>query len=94
MLTWSKAGATLAVGTSKGNLQLFHSRERRLAHIVGKHTKRVACGVWNKAGALAMAALDKMVSTTRLWALWQRLLALCVAKRHTHCCRCRRRHHG
>jgi WD40 repeat protein len=63
MLSWSKSSSgspVLAVGTVKGNLQLYNIRERRRTPIVGKHTKRVCCGVWSSS-VLAMAALDKTV---------------------------------
>lgn len=64
MLAWStgsSGSAVLAVGTVKGNLQLYNIKERRRIPIVGKHTKRVCCGVWSSS-VLAMAALDKTVS--------------------------------
>jgi WD repeat-containing protein 19 len=63
MIAWSKSSSgshVLAVGTVKGNLQLYNIRERRRTPIVGKHTKRVCCGVWSSS-VLAMAALDKTV---------------------------------
>jgi hypothetical protein len=63
MISWSTSSSgspVLAVGTVKGNLQLYNIRERRRTPIVGKHTKRVCCGVWSSS-VLAMAALDKTV---------------------------------
>jgi len=54
---------TLAVGTAKGNLQLFHIQERRRIPIVGKHTKRVCTSIWSKDNVLALAGLDKTVSS-------------------------------
>lgn len=65
MIAWSNSSSgspVLAVGTVKGNLQLYNIRERRRTPIVGKHTKRVCCGVWSSS-VLAMAALDKTVSS-------------------------------
>lgn len=65
MIAWSNSSSgspVLAVGTVKGNLQLYNIRERRRTSIVGKHTKRVCCGVWSSS-VLAMAALDKTVSS-------------------------------
>jgi WD repeat-containing protein 19 len=56
-------GMTLAVGTAKGNLQLFHIQERRRIPIVGKHTKRVCTSIWSKDNVLALAGLDKTVSS-------------------------------
>jgi hypothetical protein len=61
MLAWSRVGATLAVGTSKGNLQLFHTREKRSVPVLGKHTKRVVCGTWSHSGVLGLASLDRTV---------------------------------
>lgn len=62
MIAWAKSSLVLAVGTVKGNLQLFNIREKRKTPIVGKHTKRVCNGAWTKDNILAMAALDKTVS--------------------------------
>ncbi len=63
MLVWSKVGASLAVGTAKGNVQLYNTQTARKVPIVGKHTKRVVCGVWNRENMLALAGMDKTVST-------------------------------
>eukprot|EP00878_Enallax_costatus_P036286 GHUV01040712.1.p1 GENE.GHUV01040712.1~~GHUV01040712.1.p1 ORF type:complete len:144 (-),score=14.82 GHUV01040712.1:332-763(-) len=63
MIAWAKSSLVLAVGTVKGNLQLYHIRERRRTPIVGKHTKRISSGVWTKGDVLAMAAFDKTVSS-------------------------------
>lgn len=62
MVSWAKSSPVLAVGTVKGNLQLYHIREKRRIPIVGKHTKKVCNGVWTKDNLLAMASLDKTVS--------------------------------
>ncbi|KAF8062105.1 WDR19 [Scenedesmus sp. PABB004] len=65
MVAWARGAAPLlAAGTAKGNLQLFHLSERRRTPVVGKHTKRVALGVWSGDGALAMAGLDKTVTVS------------------------------
>lgn len=64
MIAWAKASLILAIGTVKGNLQLYHIREKRRTPIVGKHTKRIANGVWTKGDILAMASFDKNVSTS------------------------------
>ena len=62
VLSWSKNGAYLAVGTVKGNLLMYSSRERKRVPYVGKHTKKIVSAVWNKGNLLAMAGLDRMVS--------------------------------
>eukprot|EP00882_Tetradesmus_deserticola_P026285 GHRQ01028963.1.p1 GENE.GHRQ01028963.1~~GHRQ01028963.1.p1 ORF type:complete len:117 (-),score=24.27 GHRQ01028963.1:372-722(-) len=76
MLAWSKGSSgspVLAIGTVKGNLQLYYTREQRRTPIVGKHTKRVCCGVWS-GSLLAMAAFDKtVISGQRLLAATKRL---------------------
>jgi hypothetical protein len=43
-------------------LQTACSRERKKTQSLGKHTKKVVCGVWNRANQLAMAGLDRLVS--------------------------------
>jgi hypothetical protein len=68
MLAWAGDVSTLAVGTAKGNLQLFMLRKRRRVPVVGKHTKRVLCGVWAGGGGgqcLAMGGADKTVRAER-----------------------------
>eukprot|EP00879_Flechtneria_rotunda_P026426 GHRR01028175.1.p1 GENE.GHRR01028175.1~~GHRR01028175.1.p1 ORF type:complete len:731 (+),score=226.61 GHRR01028175.1:88-2280(+) len=62
MLAWASNSQLLAVGTVKGNLQLYHIREKRRTPSVGKHTKRVCTGAWDRNNLLAMAALDKTVT--------------------------------
>eukprot|EP00798_Chlamydomonas_sp_ICE-L_P012670 gene12669-15902_t len=64
VLSWSKNGAYLAVGTVKGNLLMYSSRERKRVPYVGKHTKKIVSAVWNKGNLLAMAGLDRMVTIT------------------------------
>jgi WD repeat-containing protein 19 len=58
----SHRSSSLAVGTSKGNLQLFNIRDKRRMPVVGKHTKKISCMCWNKENVLAAASLDKRVS--------------------------------
>jgi hypothetical protein len=53
----------LAVGTVKGNLQLYFVKERRKMPVAAKHTKRVCASTWAlHEDILAMAALDRAVS--------------------------------
>lgn len=63
-MSWSKNGLYLAMGTAKGNLLIYNSRERKKTPYVGKHTKKVAYAMWNKDDMLATAGLDRMVSIT------------------------------
>eukprot|EP00879_Flechtneria_rotunda_P025297 GHRR01026875.1.p1 GENE.GHRR01026875.1~~GHRR01026875.1.p1 ORF type:complete len:206 (+),score=60.82 GHRR01026875.1:88-705(+) len=64
MLAWASNSQLLAVGTVKGNLQLYHIREKRRTPSVGKHTKRVCTGAWDRNNLLAIAALDKTVGSS------------------------------
>lgn len=80
MLAWAKSSPVLAVGTVKGNLQLFHTKEMRRSPIVGKHTKKVCNGVWTKDDILAMASLDKTVGAFISSTAASRLMA------HPGCC--------
>jgi len=61
-MAWSKAGPQLAVGTGKGNLLLYNSETRKSQLIAGKHSKRIACGTWNRENKLALASLDRFLS--------------------------------
>jgi hypothetical protein len=61
-LAWSRSGSMLAVGTAKGNLLLYSSRERRKLPVVGKATRRIVSVVWSRDGRLALASADKTVS--------------------------------
>ncbi|XP_022643860.1 WD repeat-containing protein 19-like [Varroa destructor] len=57
-IAWAQAAAFLAVGTSKGNLLIFHYRTSRKVPILGKHSKRIVCGAWSKESILALAGDD------------------------------------
>jgi WD repeat-containing protein 19 len=61
IVSWSKTGSILAIGTAKGNLLLYNARDRRKTPIMGKHTKRIQCACWNKENSLALAGADRMV---------------------------------
>lgn len=63
MLAWSNCSDVLAVGTVKGNLQLYFVKERRKMPVAAKHTKRVCAGSWAlNENILALAAHDRTVS--------------------------------
>lgn len=61
-IAWSRTRGILAMGTSKGNLLLYATREKKKTPVLGKHTKRIVAGVWNKDNVLALTALDKAVT--------------------------------
>jgi hypothetical protein len=60
-MAWAPGAPLLAVGTSKGNLQLHHVLQRRQVPILGKASKRIAAVVWGCDRTLALASLDKTV---------------------------------
>lgn len=62
-MAWSNCSAVLAVGTVKGNLQLYFVKERRKMPVAAKHSKRVCAGSWAlNENILALAAQDRTVS--------------------------------
>lgn len=64
VLSWSNCSAVLAVGTVKGNLQLYFVKEHRRVPVAAKHTKRICAGSWALSeNILALAASDRTVSS-------------------------------
>ncbi|XP_072190356.1 WD repeat-containing protein 19 isoform X2 [Excalfactoria chinensis] len=61
-LLWSRVGALLAVGTTKGNLLIYNHQTSRKIPILGKHTKRITCGCWSSENLLALGGEDKMIT--------------------------------
>ena len=49
---WSKTHPVLAIGTDKGGLIFYNKRNQRRIPTIGKHTKRIIGGDWNKEGYL------------------------------------------
>ncbi|KAF7280794.1 hypothetical protein GWI33_005520 [Rhynchophorus ferrugineus] len=61
-LTWSKRAPILAVGTTKGNVSIYNHTTTKRIPIIGKHSKRITCGTWNKENLLALGSDDKTIS--------------------------------
>eukprot|EP00392_Amoebophrya_sp_AT5.2_P002825 g2830.t1 len=68
-LTWG-AGVVLAIGTGKGGLLLYNKRTMKKQTILGKHSKKITCGVWTTTGGagehiLALGSEDKNVTLSK-----------------------------
>ncbi|TNN10005.1 WD repeat-containing protein [Schistosoma japonicum] len=62
VLSWSKVGNRLAIGTSKGNLVLYNHKTLKKTSLLGKHTRKVTCSVWNRNNIMALASEDKSIT--------------------------------
>ncbi|XP_028028471.1 WD repeat-containing protein 19 [Bombyx mandarina] len=61
-LAWAYEEPLLAVGTHKGNLALYNHHTTKRIPIIGKHSKKICCAVWNKDNILILASEDKTLS--------------------------------
>ncbi|KAF2983126.1 hypothetical protein EK904_011176, partial [Melospiza melodia maxima] len=61
-LLWSRVGALLAVGTTKGNLLIYNRQTSRKISVLGKHTKRITCGCWSTENLLSLGGEDRMIT--------------------------------
>ncbi|CAH8523624.1 unnamed protein product [Heterobilharzia americana] len=62
VLSWSKVGSRLAIGTSKGNLVIYNHKNLKKTSLLGKHTRKITCAVWNRKNTLALASEDKSIT--------------------------------
>ncbi|XP_075260010.1 WD repeat-containing protein 19-like isoform X2 [Convolutriloba macropyga] len=63
-IQWSTS-AKLAVGSAKGNLQVYnHRADKRLPAPVAKHTKKITSLVWSRDEKLALASEDRAISVS------------------------------
>lgn len=61
-IAWSKNSPLLALGTAKGALVIYNRRTRMSVPVLGKHTKKIISGSWNKSGLLALGGEDKLIT--------------------------------
>ena len=61
-IRWNSTGNILAIGTSKGNLVLYSKGTRKMVPVLGKHSKKITCGVWNSGDELVLGSEDKMIT--------------------------------
>ncbi len=59
---WSKTHPVLAIGTDKGSIVFYFKKQQKKIPTVGKHTKRVISGDWNKEGLLSIILYTNMIS--------------------------------
>ena len=50
---WSKTHPVLAIGSDKGALTFFNKKNSKRIPTMGKHTKKIISGDWNKDGQLS-----------------------------------------
>ncbi|XP_048517184.1 WD repeat-containing protein 19 [Dendroctonus ponderosae] len=65
-LVWAKTGPVLAVGTMKGNVSIYNHDTSKRIPIIGKHTKKITCGAWNRDNLLALGSEDKTISVSNI----------------------------
>ncbi|XP_066257249.1 WD repeat-containing protein 19 isoform X1 [Euwallacea similis] len=63
-LTWAKTSPLVAVGTTKGNVSIYNHNTSKRIPVIGKHTKKITCGAWNKENLLALGSEDRTISVS------------------------------
>ncbi|CAH8850820.1 unnamed protein product [Trichobilharzia szidati] len=62
VISWSKVGSRLVIGTNKGNLVIYNHKTLKKISLLGKHTRKITCAVWNRKNILALASEDKSIT--------------------------------
>lgn len=65
-LFWAKSLSVLAIGTAKGNVSIYNHNTSKRIPIIGKHTKKIICGAWNKENLLALGSEDRTISISNI----------------------------
>ena len=65
-LSWNKAGSHIAIASAKGNLIIYDDSTGNKISIMGKHTRRITCGVWTRHNYLILGGEDKQERTSIL----------------------------
>ena len=59
---WSTTGQTLGIGTSKGSVILYDSKNDQSVPILGKHAKKICQLVWSRSNLLGLGSVDGLVT--------------------------------
>ncbi|XP_050433820.1 WD repeat-containing protein 19 [Adelges cooleyi] len=65
-ILWSKVSQTVAVTSSKGNLIIYDYTTTKRIPVLGKHSKSITCGQWNRNNILALGSKDQTVSINNI----------------------------
>lgn len=52
-IKWSKTNPVLAIGNEKGNIAFYNKKTQKKVPTMGKHSKKILAGDWNKEGLLS-----------------------------------------
>ncbi|XP_050543310.1 WD repeat-containing protein 19 isoform X2 [Daktulosphaira vitifoliae] len=65
-ILWSKVSQTVAVTSAKGNLTIYDYITSKRIPVLGKHSKSIICGEWNRNNILALGSKDQTVSISNV----------------------------
>eukprot|EP00912_Choanoflagellata_sp_UC4_P001161 UC4_evm1s724 len=63
--SWSST-SILAVGTKKGNLMMYNHKVAKKQVFLGKHSRRISCGLWSPHNTLGLGSQDKSISISQV----------------------------